>query len=151
MCRLARDHALEIEQVDDAALDELRLGQRRSDPEHGLVREEHAAFGHRFHVAGEAQAGQLAQCLRLEASRALEPLQVRRFEAKRFEVVEHLRQARGDEESALWRQMPHEELENGDPVHAQRLIGGHHRQLVQVGQQCRHAADACGARHVVPQ
>jgi hypothetical protein len=51
--RLARDQGLQVEQVDEAALDELRLGQRRHDAQQRLVCEADTAFGHGIHVAGE--------------------------------------------------------------------------------------------------
>ena len=53
--RLGRDDRLEMHEVDQPGLDELRLRQRCDDPQDRLVRKEHGSFRQRVDIAGEPQ------------------------------------------------------------------------------------------------
>ena len=53
--RLRGDQRLEMQQVDQPRLDQLRLRDRRGDAQDRLVRKKYRAFRHRMHIAGEAQ------------------------------------------------------------------------------------------------
>ena len=85
---LGRDHGLEVEQVDQPALDELRLGQRGDHPQDRFAREEHAALRHGVHVAREAQRRQALQGLRTETAGRCEPPQLVPGKAHGLEIVE---------------------------------------------------------------
>ena len=50
---LARDHRLQVQQVDQARLDELRLGQRGRDAHDGLIGERDRPLRQGIHVARE--------------------------------------------------------------------------------------------------
>ena len=94
--RLRRDHRLEMNQVQDARLEPLRLRDRRHHAQQRLVGKANGAFGHRPHVAGEAQLGQPVGETRCERPAALDPLEFGRIEARLFDEVEHLLEPRGD-------------------------------------------------------
>ena len=69
--RLGRDQRLEVDDVEQRRLDELRLQQRAPHAHQRLVGEDDRPLGHRVHVAGEAQRGQLAQERRVEQRTAV--------------------------------------------------------------------------------
>ena len=52
------DQGLEMDKVDQPALDQLRFGQWRRDPDHGFVGKEHRALRHGVDITGKAQACQ---------------------------------------------------------------------------------------------
>jgi hypothetical protein len=124
-----------MEQVQEPALDQLRLAQRRGDAQQRLVGEEDRALGHRVDVAGEAQVGERRDEIGLEAAAAREPVELLRREREPGEEIDRLREPRGDQEVAPRRQLAHEALEHRAPVHPLAEVRLQHRQLVQVGQE----------------
>jgi hypothetical protein len=124
-----------MQEVDDAALDQLGLGDRRSDSQDRLVGEEDRALRHGADLAGETQLRETAQKAWTEAGAFAQPLQFGLAELQRLERTQHLLEARRDEKVAARRELAHEELEAGEPVHAAVQIGLQHRELVQIGQQ----------------
>src|SRR6185369_6924034 len=67
-----------------------------------------------------------------------------------FEIVEHLLEAAGEQEIALFRQFAHEELENRRLVHALVEVGLQHGELVEIGEQHRGAHDRFSIGRCVP-
>ena len=65
---LGCNHCLEMNEVDQACLDQLRLRQRRDHLYHGFVGEKGRAFGHCTYLAGEAQFRKIVEQRRLESS-----------------------------------------------------------------------------------
>jgi hypothetical protein len=65
---LRRDDRLEMQQVEQSRLNELRLRQWSRHPQHRFVGEEHGALRHRVHVTGETQHGEAVDELRGEAA-----------------------------------------------------------------------------------
>ena len=72
--RFGGDQGLKMQNVDQPRFDQLRLRQRRGDPQDRLIGEEHRALGHGMHVAGEAQRGEIIEQVVPEAAGALEPV-----------------------------------------------------------------------------
>ena len=140
---LGRDHGLEMQQVDQARLDILRLGQRSGHAQDRLVGKEDGALGHRMHIAGEAEPPQPLDQPIAEMAAAREPGQFLFARTDGLEEIQRLGEARGDQEIAFFRQLADEELEDRQACLANLVIGLHHRKLVQVGQQEARR----GARH----
>src|SRR5690606_215689 len=139
------EQRLEMEDVDEPRLDELRLGNRRDHPEQGLVRKNERSLGHGVHVSGEAQRAQVLDVRGLERHRARQVLELPFIEAQRLEVVERLREPCRDQERAPRGQPPNEELERGRRVHPPREVRAEHRQLVQIREERLVAHDGSGA------
>jgi len=133
--RLGGDHGLEVDEVEDARFDQLRFRHRRRDAQDGLVGEEERPFRHRVHLAREAPLRQPLREIPLEELRALDPVELFSAEAYRFKQLQGLGEPRGHQEVALRRELPDEELEDGDVGHLLLVVGLQHRQLVQVGEQ----------------
>src|SRR5262245_38602661 len=57
--RLRRNQGLKIDRREKIGLDDLSLDQRRGHPQQRLARERHSPFGHRPHVAREAEVAQV--------------------------------------------------------------------------------------------
>ena len=83
---LGRDQRLEMQDIDQPGLDQLRLRHRRGDAQDRLIGEKHAAFRHGVDVAGEAETGKLVEQCFVEPARAGEPVDLlgekRRFSRK---------------------------------------------------------------------
>ena len=133
--RLGCDHRLELQQVDDPRFDELRLANRRHDAQQGLVGKAERAFGQCIDVAAEVPVGERRDEIRAKTPAVAQPVQFVGRETGVLEMVEHLLEAGGDEEVALFRQLADEELEHRRLVHAAREIGLQHGELVEIGQQ----------------
>src|SRR5206468_12725889 len=92
---LGRDERLEIDQVQQRRLDDLRLEDRPGDADQRLVREDGRPFGHRVQVAGKAHGAEVVEERRIEqrpavvAAQAGEVGEVVRLEAEAGEVVDH--------------------------------------------------------------
>src|SRR5271170_4923712 len=52
-CRLAGDQGLKVNYVEQAALDQLRLGNRSGHAQNGFIRKKWRALGHGVHTARE--------------------------------------------------------------------------------------------------
>ena len=109
--RLGGDQRLEMQNVDQARLHQLRLRQRRGHAQDRLVGEEHRALRHGVDVAGEAKPRELVeQALPkrpVRASQSMSSAEKRRL----FEKVERLLEPGRHQEAAPRRQLAHEELE----------------------------------------
>ena len=132
--RLGSDDSLEVKQIDQAALDQLRLGQGRRDPQDRLIGEEDRALGNRIDVAGEAECRQRLQGLIREPG-LTEPVETFLFEAGAFQELDRLFKTSGNQEVPARRKLAHEQLEASRVRQAPLDIGLEHRQLVVVGQQ----------------
>ena len=99
--RLGSDQCFEVKEIDQPALDQLRLGERRGHPDEGFVGEKHRTFRHGMHVTGESQLLQIGDQLVGESSICREPLQFVVGEAQRFEEVDNLLQTCGKQEAPL--------------------------------------------------
>ncbi len=145
---LGRDQRLELKQVDEARLHQLRLRKRRGHPQQRLVRKADRAFRHRVHVAPESKPGQPVEESRRKALGLREPVDFRRGEAKVLQVLDYLLQSRRHEKIAIVGQFPGEELEYRGVFHAVRVVRRQHGELVQVGEQ-RARARIAGHRPLV--
>ena len=85
-----------MQDIDQARFDELRLRQRRGDPQDRLVGKENRALRHGVDVAGEAEVAQIIEQVFSEPAGALEPVDFGGREAKVFEKIERLLQPGGD-------------------------------------------------------
>src|SRR5690606_19192428 len=144
---LRRDHRLEVQEIDEARLDELRFRQRRRHAHDRLVRKADRALWHRIDVAGEAQPLELGEETIVEEARRGEMLEVRRVEAERREVIHELLETRRDEEVSRRRKAPHEELEYGLSAHAAVEVRLQHRELVEVREQRARQRETRARRH----
>ncbi len=133
--RLGRDQGLEVNEIDQPGLDQLRLGQRRDDLHDGLVGKERRALRHGADIASEAKVGEIVDQARFEALRRLQVADVFVREAKPLEEVEQLFEPGRQQEIAGLRQASREELENRFVVHPAVDVGVQHGELVEIGQQ----------------
>ena len=143
---LRGDQRLQVDDVQQAALGELRLRQGRGHAKDRFVGEEHGALGHRVDVAGEAELAQARQQFVGEAPLARQPVDFAVGERERLEEVERLLESGRDQETALSGQLAHEQLEHRGLDHPAMQVGLQHRQLVQVGEQRAHADSSRAAR-----
>ena len=132
--RLGGDQRLEMQNVDEPGLDELRLRQRRGDAQDRFAGEKRRAFRHGVHIAGKAKRREIIEHVLSEAAGALEPCDVGRGEAQIFQIVERLLEAGGEQKSAPPRQRAHEKLEHRGLREASIQIGLDHVELVEVGE-----------------
>jgi len=132
---LGGDHGLEVQQVDQPALDQLRHRQRRGDPQDRLVGKEHRALGHGVDRTGEAQIGQIIQEILAEAPGADQPFELVRQRPQVLQELQRLREPGGHQEAAPGGQPAYEEFEHRLLGHAAVEISLHHVELVEVGQQ----------------
>ena len=110
---LARLHGLEMAEVDDRRLHELRLDERTRRLEQRLVGEQDGSLADRTHVAGEAEIGEEVEEGRLEPAQRAE---VRQRIGRKAEIAEKLQRVlepRGYQEPPLRRQPAHEQAERG--------------------------------------
>ena len=129
-----RDQRLEMQDIDQPRLDELRLRQRRGHAQDRLVGEEHAALGDGVHVAGETQRGEIIDEVFAESAGAFQPGDFTVGETQGLKVIKRLLQPGGDEEAAPGRQVADEKFEYGGFRLAMVQIGLDHVDLVEVGQ-----------------
>ena len=94
---LAATERLEVQGVDQARFDELRLRQRRSHAQDRLAREEHGAFGHGVNVAAETKLTEAVEKLLAEPAGARKPRNVRIRKAERFQKIERLSETGGQQ------------------------------------------------------
>lgn len=66
---------MEMQNVDDAAFDQLRLKNGRGDPKYGLVGKKHRPFRHGVHIAGKTQGGEVVDESIEEATAIRQPIQ----------------------------------------------------------------------------
>ena len=128
--RLRGDEGGVVEQRDESRLDELRLRERRRHPQQRFFGKEDGPLGHGVHVPGEAQIGEPVDEGGGEAGLPAEPLEFGGFETQAFEVVEGVRQPRGQQEVAIRGETADEELEHGRLVHAVLPVRLEHGELV---------------------
>lgn len=133
--RLARDQRLEVNDVDQAALEQLRFDDGRCDPENRLFGEEGGSLRHGVHRAAEAQVAQIIEEPWREGSVPRQEFELRCGEAQLTDELQRLLKTGGDEETARRRQPAHEELEYGGLLHALLEIGMRHGELVEVCEQ----------------
>ena len=133
--RLRRNHRLEMHQVDEPRLDQLRLRHGRHHAQYRLVGEKDGAFRHREHVAAEAQARQFAHELRRKERRALHPFEFLGTKAQAFQKIQRLLEPGCQQEVALRGKLADEKLEHCGLTHAPRKISVQHGELVEVGEQ----------------
>ncbi|OIQ74721.1 hypothetical protein GALL_436230 [mine drainage metagenome] len=129
------DQGLVLQQVDHARFDQLRFAQRRDHAQDGFVGEERRALGHRVDVAAETQLGQTVDEAAVESGLMAQPVEFGAVEAQLLEHFQHLLEPGREQEIAPRGKAAHEELEHRGVVHAGRVVGLQHRQLVQVGEQ----------------
>jgi hypothetical protein len=98
--RLGCDQRLEVQDVDKARFDELRLRQRCGHAQDGLVGEKDCALGHGMNVAVEAKPGQIIQQVLSEPAGACQKVELGAGETKMFKIIERLLEARGQQKSA---------------------------------------------------
>ena len=136
---LGRDQRLEVDEVEERRLDELRVEDRPPHADEGLVGEHDRALGDRVDVAAQAQLAQLAQEGRVEerpavvAEEAAQVGDVLGREVEAGQVVESAGEAAGHREAAAEGVSPEEEVEHGLLLRPARVtVGLGHGQLVQV-------------------
>ena len=132
---LRRNQRLEMQQVDEAGLDELGLRQRRGHAQDRLVGEECRALRHGVDVAPEPERCEIIEKRRAESPGARKPGHVVRREAQALDEPESVLEACGQEKSAPRRQLAEEKLENGGARHPMIEIRLQHVQLVEVGEK----------------
>ena len=124
---------LEMQDVDQPRFDQLRLRQRRGDADQRLIGKADGAFRDRMHIAGEPEVGEIVDEIVAKASGALEPVDFRRREAQRLQIIERILEPCRQQETAPRRQPPHEEFEHGLLVLATIQIGLDHVEFVEIG------------------
>src|SRR5262245_15792472 len=73
---LGRYQGLKIDRREQIGLDYLSFDQRRGHPQQRLARERHSPFGHRPHVAGEAEVAQVVEEFRRDMTEGWQPSQI---------------------------------------------------------------------------
>ena len=135
--RLGGQQRLAADAVEQPRLHQLGLDEGAGHPHQGLAREDHLALRHRPHGAGN-DSRRARQELDREQPEAPEVVDVGGLEAPTPPARRGLVEAGRHQEPPLGRQVPDEELEQVRlGLHAGRLVGGGHGQLVQVGDQRR--------------
>src|SRR6516165_3920296 len=125
-----------MQQIDYAGLEELRLGQGRSNAQNRFVREEHGAFRHGVDITAETEFGEVLEHLTSKAPAPFQPIEILGGEAQILQEVEYPLQACRNEKPALSRQLANEEFENRDLRLSMVQIRLDPVQLVEVGEQC---------------
>ena len=110
--RLGGDQGLELQQVDEARLDQLRLRQRRDDAQDRLVGKNTVPSGMACTSPVKRRSGSESTKRLVKAPAAGQPVQLLGGEAQVFEKIQHLFQPRRHQEIAPGRQLAHEELEH---------------------------------------
>ena len=131
--RLRGNQRLEMQDVDQPRLHQLRLRQRRGDADERLARKADGAFRNGVHVAGETKTAEIIEQVLPEAAGRFQPIDLRWRETQVFQIVERVRQAGGEQEGAPAGQPPHEEFEHRLLVLAAVQIGLDHVELVEIG------------------
>ena len=131
--RLGGDQGLEVDHVEQQALQELRLGEARGHPQQRLAGEHRRPLRRRVQRAPKPPPLQEAQELRAKRPQPLQVLQLTGVEAQRRGRVDHVLQARGQRVGAAERRPPEEQLEGDLGVVALQEVALHHGELVQVG------------------
>ena len=139
--RLRRNRRLEVEQVHEPALDELRLGQRRRHAQQRLVAERRGALGNGMQIAREPQRSEPLEKRLAEEPRRAQLREILAREMQVAQIVDGLLEPGRDQEVAHRRQPAHEQLEGGRFEHPAVEVRLQHRELIQVGQQRAHALD----------
>ena len=124
---------LEMQDVDQPRLDQLRHRQRRGDADQRLVRKTDRAFRDRMDIASEAKAGEVVEQVVAKPSGAFEPVDLRGEKAQRLKIGEGIVQPGCQQKAAPFRQPPHEEFEYGLLVLATVQIGLDHVEFVEIG------------------
>jgi hypothetical protein len=132
---LGSDQRLEMHDIDQPGLDQLRFRQRRGDPQDRLIGEEHPALRQGVDVAGEAERGETIEQRTAETAGAGQPFDLRPRIAQLRQVIERLLEAGGDQEAAALRQRADEEFEHGRAGLAMVQIGLAHVELVEIGEE----------------
>ena len=134
---LGSNQRLEVQDIDETRLGQLRLRQRCGDAQDRLVAEEHRSFRHRMDVAGEMKIGELSEQFLSEAAGSPEPADVLGREAQIFEKIERLFEASRNQKAASGWKLADEEFENRRLGLAVIQVGLEHVELIEVGQQRR--------------
>ena len=142
--RLRGDETLEVEQVEQVRLQELRLPQGAGHPQDGLAREDHRALRHGVHVADEGgrPVGQTVHERRVEerlsvvAAQAPQVIQFFRAVAPAREQVHRLTQSRRHREPAFERSLAKKQVEDGLVLRQARPpVSAGHGELIQVAEE----------------
>ena len=133
--RLGGDQGLQVQDVDQTAFHQLRLGQWRDDAQNGLVGEKYCPFRQSLDGAGKAEIGQRGDEIGAESPGAGQPVQFRRLKAQVLQIIQRLFQTGGEQKATLLRQAAHEQLEHSRFMHALGVVSLEHGELIQVGQQ----------------
>ena len=136
-----RDQRLEVHDIDERRLDELRFEQGRGHLEHRLVGKEHRPLAHRADLTREAHPAEPLEEGRAEEPHLLQEAELVVAEPELLQEREPVLDPRGDQIAPARRQVAAEELEGRrtlvDPLGDIALA---HRQLVEVDQERLHRA-----------
>ena len=135
--RLGGDERLEMDQVHQPRLDQLRLRHGRRHAQDWLVGKEDRALGHGMHVAAEAPSLEVLREFRRKKPAARDPLELLWPEARLLQKIEGLLEAGRHHEVAVLRQLADEELEDRGRFHALAIVRMQHGELVEIGQERR--------------
>ena len=106
------DDGLEMHEVYQPGLDELRLWKRRNHPQNRLVRKEHGPFRQGVDIASEPQPRQIFEQLFGKGAEPAQLSDVLCREGQVFKIAESLIEPCRHQEAAARRQFAHEQLEN---------------------------------------
>jgi hypothetical protein len=133
---------LKVDNVQQRRLEQLALQDRTLHAHQRLLPKGERPLGHRCHIDGEPQPGQVLKEFALEkrlpvvACERGEILDVRLTKPERPEVLEGLPQSRGDRISAAERRLAKEQVEHGRLFGSPQLpIAVGHGELIEVRQQ----------------
>src|SRR5690606_32873025 len=104
-------------------------------PRDRLAGKADGAFRHRIEVAGELEALEIREEAVVKELRVGKRVELGGAEPQAGQVVDELRETRGDQEVSSRRQSPEEELEDGLLMHAAVEIRLQHRELIEVREQ----------------
>ena len=132
---LGGDQRLKMQNVDKPGFDQLRLRQRRRDPQDRLVGEEYRAFRHRMHVAAKAQRREIVEHAFPEPTIVRKPIDLAGREAQILQKVERLFETRRHQELPPGGKRADEKLKDRGLRMAVVQVGLDHVELIKVGEQ----------------
>ena len=133
---LGGDQRLEMQDIDQPRLDQLRLGQRRGHAQDRLVGKEHRAFRHGMHVAGEAKSAQDARASPCQIGRCAPSQSISSAEKCRpSRKSSACSSPAATKKAAPGGKLANEELENRGLGLAVIQVRLDHVELVEIGQQ----------------
>ena len=144
--RLGRDERLEGHRREHVGFRDLRLDDGRADGEDRLAGKHRGAFGDGEEIAGEAEAAQVIeegrryQAERIEAAKVIDLFG---GETQVEQVIDHLREAGGEDEIAMRRETADGVFEDGflGDLAGFEVAGGH-GELVEIGEESVHGRGA---------